>query len=600
MDIKSIFILVCLLVFASAADGQMYDDYLGDGHDVGITVTSSRTTSGNLPQHTVTGSKHIIDLEGASRFLSQATMGANYEALEQLSQSNIETWISTQMNMTPNSFAAKYIEVFNDANTIINNDDDRTDYMSYTFYESLFENPDVLRQKIAFALSQIFVISPTNSTLNNRGFSASSYYDVLYLNAFGNYRDLLMEVTMHPAMGIYLSHFQNQKTDLVQGTSPDENYAREIMQLFSIGLFEMNNDGTHKRDADGNSIPTYDIEDIQEIAKVFTGLSGGDVSVPGSPHTFGRSVSSYDLTVPMKMFEDYHDKSEKIMIDGTVLPAGRAGMDDINDAIDILYEHDNVGPFISIRLIQQLVKSNPTPAYVNRVATVFNNNGQQVRGDMGAVIKAILLDPEARECSWIDDVKSGKLLQPMERLTNLFLAFDIATPSGRFYWKDESTLFPRVQQSFLASPTVFNFFSPFYAEKDIVQANEMISPEFQILHSTTGIHYLNIVEGALKRRPFDNYTRPSADNEGLRNNTSDAPTLDLTDEINLYNTMGLSALIDRLDIILSRGQLSAEVKTIIMDTINQNSNTLNFYGAENAVVDAIYYIMISPNYIILK
>lgn len=580
-------------------EAQTYEDYFGEGNSVGVTVTSSDAASNDEAIHSLSGNGRFTNLEGASRFLAQATMGANYEKIQNVSQIGIDAWIDQQIALPPSSYAEKLDSIIADALTIIINPDDKNEYMSYAFYEMLVKRPDLLRQKVAFALSQIFVISPTNSLLSNRAYVNAVYYDILYQGAFGNYRDLLYQVSMHPAMGIYLSHYHNQKADIIQGTLPDENYAREIMQLFSIGLFELNNDGSFKLDANSNTIPTYDILDIQEISKVFTGLTGAPNGTGGG-FVFGSGFGNYDLTQPMVLFQDYHDKQEKTLLDGSTLPANQSGMDDINQLIDHLFLHDNVGPFISIRLIQQLVKSNPSPRYINRVATVFNNNGKGVRGDMAAVIRAILTDEEARDCNWIDNPTSGKLLQPIERLTNLFLGFDIKTPSNRFWLRDEIDFYGKLEQSFLAAPTVFNFFSPFFAEQEFVEPNQLVSPEFQILNSTSGINYLNTMENALRIRPFINRTLASGNSMGLNYNSNDNPYLDFSDEINIFNTQGLSALIDRIDLIIARGQLSAEAKTIIQNTIQSKIDTLGSYPPLDVVEDVLYFILISPNYAILK
>lgn len=598
MSFKSVCILFISFLLGSMLNAQMYSDYIGAGHEVGVTVTSSNLNGGDVSQNLVSGNSLPIDLKGASRFLAQATFGANYESIEGLSQIGIKSWLDSQFNMQASSYHDKYVDVLADANTIINNTEPRRDFVPFTFYEMIMEEPDVLRHKAAFALSQIFVISASGGVLFKRGFGVSSYYDILYQNAFGNFRDILMNVSLHPAMGAYLSHIDNSKKDLVRGRTPDENYAREIMQLFSIGLHELNNDGTLKLDTNGDVIPTYNIVDIQELSKVFTGLSGGAVS--SGLLFFNGGLGRYDFTTPMIMYEDFHDKGEKVMIDGSILPANKPGMEDVNDAIDILFHHPNVGPFISIRLIQQLVKSNPTPAYVNRVATVFNNNGQGVRGDMKAVINAILIDPEARDCIWIEDAKSGKLLQPIERMTILFRGFDLETPSGRKFFPDFKYLNPTIEQAFLSSPTVFNFFSPFFAEQDYVSPNQMVSPEFQILNTTSGIYYLNLLEFSIKEQPFYNYSRSSSNSRFMINNPNDKPFLDIQDEINLYNNAGLSALLDRLDLILSRGQLSHSTKLIISNTISQNIANVSNYSSRNVVEDAMYYIMMSPNYVILK
>jgi len=231
---------------------------------------------------------------------------------------------------------------------------------------------------------------------------------------------------------------------------------------------------------------------------------------------------------------------------------------------------------------------------------VFNNNGQGVRGDLKAVIQAILTDPEARDCAWIDNAQTGKLKQPIERLTNLYVGFDINSPSGNFWLDDKSLLFPRVEQAFLSSPSVFNFFTPFYAESEVVEPNEMVSPEFQILHSVTSIHYLNSIEFVIKDVPFLNKTAVVNAPRLTFNRNMDRPFLDFSDEITLYNASGLDALIDRLDLIICHGQLSDTHRTLITNTITQSINGINNYRAEDVIEDVLYFMMVSPDYLILK
>lgn len=595
-------ILLCNLMTA-----QQYDDYIGYGHNAGIQVQSSNSTTNNSDDKILTGSNLLTDQEGASRFLRQATMGSNYEAINSTSQTGLTNWLNTQFALTPISFASEYQRIYNEANFIITGNVgapivDDNEFLPYVFYEMGVKQPDVLRQKVAFSLSQIFVISPANDVLRNRGFSCASYYEILYQGAFGNFRDLLFDVTMHPSMGLYLSHFQNKKADLVQGLFPDENFAREIMQLFTIGLHELNQDGSLIQDANGELIPTYDNEDIQELAKVFTGLSGA-INLTGTPSVFGSIVGAYDLSLPMKMFQNYHDSREKILIDGTILPANQAGMDDINQAIDVLFNHDNVAPFFSLRMIQHLVKSNPSPQYINRISSIFNNNGNGVRGDIGAVIRGILLDPEARDCAWITDPTAGKLTQPIERITNLLFGFDVQTPSNKFWFWDLYDVHPRILQAFQSSPSVFNFFSPFYAEKDFVQPNGLVSPEFQILNSSSGIHYLNTIENMLKLRPFGNRTKLFPGRLALDFNFDDDPYFDFSDELNLYDpndNSTLDLILDRLDLILCSGQMKAENKVIIKNSIIQQRINFPSFSDQQVLIDMIYYIMISPDYTILK
>ena len=615
--VKKALLIFLINSFSFSLFSQTYQDYLGAGNDVGITVTTSNNYNQNSGINLINGTALIPDLYGASRFLSQASLGATYEDIELVSQIGIEQWLEDQIAMPPSSYKDTYNEIYQKAYHKIgeaygydsyNIERKGWEHMPSTFYEKVLKEEDVLRHKVAYALSQIFVISIRVSTFSRRGKGLADYYDILYKGAFDNFHDILTDVSLHPVMGFYLSHFQNKKADPTTGSLPDENYAREIMQLFTIGLFEMNNDGSYKLDANGEQIPTYDIEDIQEMAKVFTGLCGDKWNLDAYPNNtgspgFNRGSNAYDFTVPMAMYESYHETGPKRMIDGSVLPSGQSGMKDVEDAIAVLFNHDNVAPFISIRLIQQLVKSNPSPEYIERIATIFNDNGQGVKGDLEAVVCAILIDPEARDCAWLNHPKSGRLRQPVERLTNLFTALNVTTPSGDIWYNDNGHIFDKLEQSFLASPSVFNFFTPFYAESEFVAANNMVSPEFQILTSTTAIRSINTVEDALKFRPFPNRTSVilNANNDPVIGYAPvDQPFFDLTDEIDLYNNNGITAIVERFNIVLCNGQLSPDTRNIIIDAINQAAQNNTNYDAEDAINDVVYYMMMSPDYMILK
>ena len=592
----SIFLLSFL---SNLSYAQIYEDYLGAGNNIGVNVTSSNNQSIDSSAYSLSGTQLKPDLIGASRFLAQAALGASYEDIEHVVDIGIDAWLDEQFSMPAQSFEARYNLIYNQIQQTISSDNNLDAYMSFVFYDFLIKEPDVLRQKIAFALSQIFVISAFHGGgLSGESESNVVYYDYLYQGAFGNYKEMLTNVTYSMQMGGYLSHFMNQKADVIEKTYPDENYAREIMQLFSIGLHQLNMDGTPVKDANGNNVPTYDIENIAEIAKVFTGLAASETD-DGLPNdNFFRSWG-LNRKAPMKMFDYYHSKGEKNILPGVTIPAGQTGTQDINQTINVLFNHPNVAPFISIRLIQNLVKSNPSKAYVNRIATVFTNNGQGVRGDLKAVVKAILLDPEARDCEWIDDPKNGKLIQPLERFTTLFKAFDVSSPSGKYWFDDFRDMYNETGQSFWAAPSVFNFFSPFYAEDEFVAPLDLVSPEFQILNSVSAISYINEIEDAIKVRPFRNRTLANDTGEWLTTNSADEPTYDLTDETTLY-TQDINAMMDRLDLILCRGQLSEATKTKIIDTIQQNVANDGSYSSQDAVKDALYFIMMCPNYVIQK
>ncbi len=593
---------IILLLYGIAVPGfsQIYEDYLGAGHHLGIQISSSEIQPNDSSNYTVSGTLLKPDLAGASRFLAQATLGASYEDITHVTEIGIDHWLEDQLHLPPQSFAQRYSEIYNETQQIISRDNHINGYMSYVFYDFIFKQPDALRQKVAYALSQIFVVSPYHgSSLHDKNPSNMVYYDLLYQGAFGNYKDILRHITFSMTMGSYLSHFQNQKADVIEKTYPDENYAREIMQLFSIGLDMLHMDGTPIKNNEGENIPTYTIEHIAEIAKIFTGLGASQKEDGTSNDDFFRH---WDLNrnAPMQMFDYYHSKGEKNILPGVTIPAGQSGTEDMNQALDILFNHPNVAPFISIRLIQHLVKSNPSPAYVKRVATVFNNNGNGIRGDLKAVVKAILLDPEARDCAWIDDPSNGKLIQPLERFTTLFKAFDLTTPSGKIWYDDFRELFDETGQSFLGSPSVFNFFSPFYAEDEFIAPQNLVSPEFQILNSVTAISYINEMEDAIKIRPFQNRTKANDAGEWLTHNSIDDPFLDFSDELAIYNSNGVNALLERLNIILCRGQLSEQTQLIIANTILENESNVSGYNDEDALHDALYYVMMSPDYIVQK
>lgn len=611
---STIFSLCVFLCVQLSTNAQVYEDFFGAGHTIGIKTHSSDAQGGTeLGDHSIDGSELIPDPAGASRFLSQATLGWTQEEIDHVASIGIKAWLDEQIALPASSYNADFNNIYNTAIAEIEavhgtdfNHSYKAEYFHYTFYEKIFKEQDVLRHKVAFAWNQILVMSFQNPAVAARGNSVSSYYDLLYQNGMGNFRDLIEDVTLHPAMGLYLSHFKNKKADLLAGTFPDENYAREIMQLFTIGLYELNNDGSYKTDLVGDYIPTYTNKDIEELAKVFTGLGGSAYNLQFFPDyaddalNFYRGVGAWDLTQPMIMYQEHHDTGSKTLLDGTVIPAGQPGMDDINMALDVLFNHPNVGPFLARRFIQQLIKSNPSPQYINRIATVFNDNGQGVRGDMEAVVRAIFLDPEARDCIWLSDPTAGKMVQPMERLTQLCKAFDVSTASGKFFYWDRVYAYDDLEQAIMYSPSVFNFFTPFYAESNIVGPNDLVSPEFQILNSTSGISSMNLLEDAIKDYAFHNRTVVNPNAASYVVSTPDRAYLDFSNEISIYENNGLIALLDHLDVLLCRGQLEPEVRTIIESTLTQYESNLNSFTSEEMVQNAVYFIIVSPSYSIMK
>jgi len=593
------YLILFLAVLCNPLSGQVYEDFLGNGHNIGVTVTSSDDSmSSDTATHTINGLRLVPDLLGASRFLANATFGASYEDIEYVSEVGIKTWIDEQLALPFETYETDVRNLHSDLmdeQVLAGLEPDSTRrffFTTFVHYDKMFKTEDILRQRMAQALNQILVVSNRDFAFIQKAYGLASYYDVLYEGAW------------HPVMGIYLSHMQNRKADPVLGTSPDENYAREIMQLFTIGLEMLNMDGTPILDPHGNKTATYDNHDIEELAKVFTGLSGGAWGEQsyflGGPLYFETASTHFNLTVPMIMYEEHHDTGTKVLMNGDTIQAGQPGMVDIDEALDALFNHPNVGPFVGRKLIQHLVKSNPTPAYVNRIALVFNNNGKGERGDLEAVLRAILTDPEAIDCSWIDDDTGGKLIQPMERFSNLFHAFDLSTPTNKFWFQDRAYLNDDLEQSFYASASVFNFFSPNYAESDFVAPEGLVSPEFEILHAVSSIHYINTMEKSIMVRPFRNHTALNPITGVPAYNADDEPELDLSDEVLLYETDGINAVLDRLDLILCRGQLKQEAKDIIAWVVTEYDENMTNYDSLDAVHDALYFVMMSPSYMIRK
>lgn len=597
-------LLFLFLFFLSQAYGQVYTDYLGAGHSQGISTYSSSNYQpvGRDKQAHVSSTINGSGLDGpkqdAARFLSQASFGGSELDIDRVLDLGYEKWIDYQLTVQSPSMLSMVRKITGEAYEIYiqNPENDPGDFygpawthFQYAFWQSNIMNEDLLRQRVAWALSQIMVIS-IRSKLEGSGEALASYYDILLRNALGNYEDLLYEVTLSPAMGYYLSHYNNPKENPAENIHPDENYAREVMQLFSIGLYQLNNDGTHKLDSKGNSIPAYDNQDITEMAKVFTGLGSGGIRDTTDWLTepyFGLDPYWNDFTVPMAMYEDFHDKGEKELVTGTILPAGQSGQDDIRQAIHELYMHPNTGPFIARRLIQNMVKSNPTPAYIDRVATVFNNNGKGKRGDLGAMVKAILLDPEARTCEWIQDEEQGKLREPFQRYMQVVRSMDLLNVNGK-YWNIGYQFAEATGQIPLASNSVFNFFLPDYQPQSFRKKGDLYGPEFQIHNSKTSIGIINQFYQWSMRWNLLN-TWEEVEPTYLDYNACEPLAMD--PEI----------LLNKLDILFTHGQMADDNRKIIREAMERlRPGNMGADFLEYRVATALYLTLINPDFAILK
>jgi uncharacterized protein (DUF1800 family) len=400
-------------------------------------------------------------------------------------------------------------------------------------------------------------------------YALASYYDMLVNNAFGNYRRLIEDVTLHPAMGVYLSMLGNEKPNAVLNIRPDENYARELMQLFSIGLVELNPDGSSKLDAQSQPIPTYNQAIIEAFAHVYTGWT-----YAGAPNFQSAFPNLNNQTLPMQLYPAFHDTGAKLLLNGETSPAGQTGEQDLSQALDNIFNHPNVAPFLSIRLIQRLVTSNPSPGYVARIASVFSDNGNGVRGDLGAVVKAILLDQEARPILPIEI--DGKIKEPLLRLTQLWRAYEATSTSGKYAFLAGSYFFGQGPQQ---SPSVFNFFSPFYAPPGEIRDSSLVAPELQIateFQNTLVTSYFLFQSIGLTSE--------------ASNLTDDDIFIVIDEEMAIADDT--DALVNRVADKLLAGQMSQALSTEVRGIVNQ----IPAAAPEVRVGEAIYFIVSSPEF----
>jgi uncharacterized protein (DUF1800 family) len=542
----------------------------------------------------------------AYRFLNQATMGATEAEAQRLiglgdSSNAYARWIDGEI-AKPASTLRPYVETA--YTTLSAGTNFNLVQLNAPRVEKWFENAlvgeDQLRQRVAFALSQIMVVSQVGA-LQNLGFATADFYDMLVRNAFGNFRVLLEDVTLHPAMGVYLSMLGNQRAVAGTNLRPDENYARELMQLFTIGLVELNIDGTPRLDAANQPIPTYDQNTIEGFARVFTGWKWACPST--NPNcTFNNvrpqlvPMAGYNQVLPMRLYPEQHEPGSKQLLNypgvalaNGLLPAGQGGQQDLAAALDNIFNHPNVGPFISKQLIQKLVTSNPSPAYVRRVAERFNNDGTGRRGNLEAVVRAILLDTEARSAP--SGANAGKVKEPLLRLTQFWRAYGARAASGRYgvqagnFPGGVSTIFGQGPGQ---SPSVFNFFSPFYAPPGEIANGNLVAPELQLATEFLNTQVTNFF-----------WTQAIARTTAQSNLGADIMVIDTSAEQGLVADSG--ALLDRVAEKLLGGasQMSTTLRTEARAQIDRTAAG-TAAGNNTRVADAIYFVVTSPEFVLQR
>jgi uncharacterized protein (DUF1800 family) len=609
---------VALLGVANAANAQSTDQIFASGFD-------------NAPEGPFTRAQ-------ASRFLGQATFGPKLAEIDRLLAIGYNAWLAEQTVAVsvcaPPGVVYSCQLPFLDQLMAQDPDQVWQDKRQEIWWRNVLNGSDQLRQRVAFALSQILVVSDQNGALEGNPTTLAHYYDLLSRNAFGNYRSLLEQVTLHPAMGHYLSMFRNQKPDTALNIRPDENYAREIMQLFSVGLVMLNADGSV---LDGNPglagvqpVATYDQDTIRGFAHVFTGWNYSTCIVPNSSGSDAGSLNWWDWEycssqaqgvpgdqdwrlhtgwrTPLLPWgegnsmrgEVYyaHEGSKQLLnypgvaLAGGVLPsstaraAGTRARYDLGRALDNVFNHPNLGPFLARQLIQRLVSSNPSPAYIQRVAAVFaDDNGAQaggVRGNLGATVRAILLDAEARDLAQAP-ANGGKLREPLLRISQLWRALDARSTDGRIRegWPEYYAA-----QAVLRAPTVFNFFLPNYRLPGEIATLGLNSPEFQITTDT----YITRLSNELGGKIYWAYVG----NTGLGD--WDPVQVDLARDLALAGNA--AALIDRYDLLFLGGRMSTPMRNLLLAHLNDIAPGSWEGWARERVQDALWLILTSPEYVV--
>jgi uncharacterized protein (DUF1800 family) len=528
---------------------------------LGVVAQTIKPKPGGPPRLT---SAQII------RLLEQATFGPNFVSFAQMRSFEADAWfndqfnapISTYPNLTPfDPDSSVGCPSGSPPNCF------RDNYTMYPlqvqFFKNAVQNPDQLRQRLAFALGQIWVVSGVTVFQPS---SMSPFLNILNNGAFGNFRQLMQDITLNPAMGQYLDMVNNDKRS---NGRPNENYARELLQLFTIGLHMLNQDGTPQLDGQGNPIPTYDQNAVIDFSRALTGWTYAPK--PGVPD---QSHNPEYYLLPMVAHQTNHDTNPKTLLNGQILPSGQTALKDLTDALDNIFNHPNVAPFICKQLIQHLVTSNPTPAYVGRVSAVFNNNGTGVRGDLRAVVKAILLDTEAfRET--VDAAQSpnyGHLREPVLYITSILRAFN-ATTDGTLLAEQGRNM----GQYLFNSPSVFNYYRPNYQ----VPGTGILGPEFSIQTTSAAIAHANFANTMV----FSRINNPDTGQPGT--------VLDISpyQQLATLDTSG-QLLVDELNQMLLHGTMSSAMRTRILQAVTSVPTS----NPQRRAQWAIYLVITSTQY----
>jgi len=575
-------VLACTIVFTSGVNAQSSTNEIRLSPIINYLLFSDQQGGEQMP------------VEDAARFLIQTTFGPTYHDIARLSNSSFEGWINQQIDLPP----SKTVSFVESQNWVSNYPLIIARSADSALLNTMLKAPDQLRQRMAYSLSQIFVVSRDISNgIDERPLYYLDYYDLLLESAFGNYRDLLEKVTKNAVMGFYLNMNLNAPANTQVGPvghpasffvkSPDENFARELMQLFSIGLVELNIDGTPVIDTNsGEAVASYTQDTVENLARVFTGWNYQSGATPETSGFFNLGVPVH--TKPMIAFDNFHDKAPKMLLNGVTLPANQSAEKDLDDALDNIFNHPGK------LLIPHFVTSNPTPEYVTRVARVFNDNGDDVRGDLGAVIRAILLDEEARHGHRTLPNRFGKFKEPFIRQTAMWrgMLARRRTENNNFFGAYDESFLRRLKQFPLRAKSVFNFYQADFSPSGPLANADLLAPQSQLIDNESVVSMATVFEEYLQRHHDDASNDFANSSTGILFNTR--PLQGLVPD-SLRNP---DDLIERLNLVFLGGAMSDEMRQVLRDV--HDSDLYLVDEKWEVVIDLANIIMLSPQFMVQK
>jgi uncharacterized protein (DUF1800 family) len=520
-----------------------------------LSVSVVNPSPGIATSNTANATIYLASVPEAARLLDQATFGPTLTDVQNVQNVGIDAYITNQFNTpyTPlPNIPTPLPAVCLSANT-------PTVCEESEWWQVALTGNDQLRQRVAFALSEMFVIS--SDTVNAT--TITYYHNMLAQDSFTNFSTIMHDVTLSPGMGGYLNMLNSAKAPT--GQIANENYPRELMQLFTIGIDQLNDDGTLELDGSGNPIPNYTEAQVQAFARAYTGWTYA-TSTGGSPTKFPNSTPNF--FAPMAAVESEHDTTAKILLNGTVLPSGQTAEEDLNGALTNIFNHPNVGPFVCRQLIQHLVTSNPSPAYVSRIAAIFANNGSGVRGDMQAVIRAILEDTEARAGDTDPTYDGGHLREPILWITNFLRAVGFTNTDANGSYYSLSNQSGNLNERPYRAPAVFNFFPPSY----VIPQTTLNAPEFGLEDTATSILRLSLANTMV----FNKIGGFSVD-------------LSATSSLGQIAAASPANLVDTLGVMFMHGQMPNDMRTEILNSISGLSTAEQVRVATYLVITSSQY-----------